>query len=183
MALNSRFAQPDEVSKAINSDNAFQVPPMPTRDGSVTGSVSSIPEFTGIPSSASTGPLNAPPTTHSDHGPYRSSRQSWTSDGIASATSAGPEEPSVVTVTVFSTSTPQPNDSSSSQDSGLSKGQTIAAIVLPIIGLLILLPIVIICIYSRRRQRRSKQHQSARELKTLSPPTTFGWLPPERRAE
>lgn len=183
MALNSRLVQPDEVFKAANSDSGFQVPSMPFRDGSFTGSGISVSELTGVPSAASTGPLHAPPTTYSDHGPYRSLKLPSTTDNIATVSSAGPEEPSVVTIAIIPTITPQPNASSSSQGSGLSKGQIIVAIVFPIIGLLILLPIIIICIYSHRRRRSSKQRQSAREMKTLSPPTRSGWLPPDRRAE
>lgn len=118
------------------------------------------------------------------HGPVLIGNPPSATDATAPGVSQDPQTPVNPDLTpstiiiAFPSATTQPNALPPSQSSGLTQSQTIAAILLPVIALLIILvPIACICTRHHRRLRRSTNPQSDREMKPLSPRTASGWLP------
>lgn len=181
MALNIRSPQPDEPSRSTNANSAFQITPPAFPEIPPIGGAPISTDTTALSSSSATVILHHPPSaSRTEHGPLIFTTPPSTTDAIAPAVTQDPQAPvnADFTPSASATATAQPSALPPSQSSGISPSQIVAAVLIPIIALLIIL-VPIACIYTRRRRRlgRSAQDQPDREMKPLSPTTTAGWKP------
>jgi len=186
MPLNSGTPQRDDPSKTTNANNAFETTTLPLQGTPSTGGAMFTPADTTVFPSLPTSDIlhSAPSNSWRGHGPVLIPNPPSATDATAPGVSQDPLAPvnpdltpSTIIIAIPSATT-QPNALPPSQSSGLTHSQNIAAILLPIIALLIILvPIACICTRHHRRLRRSTNLQSDREMKPLSPRTTSGWLP------
>lgn len=186
MVLKHRSPQPDDPSKTTNADSALQITPSPSQETPATGGalINSADSTTLSSPSASVIVNFHPSSSRREHGPVLFTNLPSATDASVLGFSQDAQAPvdagstSLAISTTTPSATAQPNAPPSEQSSGLSQNQTIAAILIPIIALLIIF-VPIACIYTRRRRRlhRSTHLESDREMKPLSPTTTSGWLP------
>lgn len=181
MTLNIRNPQPDEPSRTTTANIALQILPLPSQGTLSIGGAPISTDTTALSSPSPTVILHPrPSTSKTELSPLLFTNPPSTTDAIAPTFSQDPQAPvnADSTPSASATATAQPSALPASQSSGISQSQIVAAVLIPIIALLIIL-VPIACIYTRRRRRlrRSAHVQPAREMKPLSPTTTAGWMP------